>query len=66
MAENLGYNFNHIKLDSNITEKELLSIINELNNNDLVDGILVQMPIPKSLVLKEYKMLLCQIKTLTA
>lgn len=38
MAENLGYNFNHIKLDSNITEKELLSIINELNNNDLVDG----------------------------
>ena len=49
MAENLGYNFNHIKLDSNITEKELLSIINELNNNDLVDGILVQMPIPKSL-----------------
>ena len=29
--------------------RELLSIINELNNNDLVDGILVQMPIPKSL-----------------
>ena len=49
MAENLGYNFNHINLDSNITEKELHSIINELNNNDLVDGILVQMPIPKSL-----------------
>lgn len=53
MAENLGYNFNHIKLDSNITEEELLSIINELNNNDLVDGILVQMPIPKSLDTKK-------------
>ena len=37
MAENLGYNFNHIKL----------------NNNDLVDGILVQMPIPKSLDTKK-------------
>ena len=49
MAENLGYNFNHIKLESNITEEELLNIIKELNNNDSVDGILVQMPIPKNL-----------------
>lgn len=53
MAENLGYNFNHIKLESNITEEELLNIIEELNNNDLVDGILVQMPIPKTLNAKK-------------
>ncbi len=53
MAENLGYNFNHIKLDSNITEEELLSIINELNSDDLVDGILVQMPIPRTLNAKK-------------
>ena len=31
----------------NITEDELLEIINDLNNNSLVDGILVQLPLPK-------------------
>lgn len=49
MANELGFNFNHIKLDSNITEIEVLSLIDNLNNNELVDGILVQMPIPNHL-----------------
>lgn len=49
MAEKIGFNFNHIKLDDNIKEEELLNIINELNNDDNVDGILVQMPIPNHL-----------------
>lgn len=49
MAEKIGFNFNHIKLDENIKEEELLNIINELNNDNSVDGILVQMPIPNHL-----------------
>lgn len=49
MAEKIGFNFNHIKLDDNIKEEELLNIIDELNNDDNVDGILVQMPIPNHL-----------------
>ena len=49
MAEDLGYNFNHIHLDEFIDESSVLDIISELNDNDLVDGILVQMPIPKHL-----------------
>ena len=40
---------NLIKVEENITQEELVKLVNELNNNDLVDGILVQMPIPKSL-----------------
>lgn len=36
-----------IKKDVSITEGELLDIINDLNNNDNVDGILVQLPLPK-------------------
>lgn len=49
MATDLNYRFKHIKLASNIEETELLKIIENLNNDDTVDGILVQMPIPKHL-----------------
>lgn len=49
MAEKIGFNFNHIKLDENIKEDELLNIIEGLNNDNSVDGILVQMPIPNHL-----------------
>lgn len=34
MAESLGFNFNHIKLDENIKEDELLNIIDEMNNDN--------------------------------
>ena len=53
MAIELGYNFNHIKLDENVSEEEILKIIDELNNDDMVDGILVQMPLPKHLDAKK-------------
>ncbi len=53
MAENLGFNFNHIKLDENIKEEDLLNIIEKLNKDDNVDGILVQMPIPNHLNAKK-------------
>lgn len=33
-------------LDANITEKELLEVIEKLNNDDKVNGILVQLPLP--------------------
>lgn len=33
-------------LSPDITEEELLQVINDLNNNDSVDGILVQLPVP--------------------
>ena len=52
MAEDLGYNFNHIKLEENVNEDEILAIIDKLNNDDMVDGILVQMPIPSTLNVK--------------
>lgn len=49
MALEVGYNFDHIKLSSSISMSEVLEIIDRLNADDLVDGILVQMPIPKHL-----------------
>lgn len=53
MALELGYNFNHIKLDESTTEEELLSIIDEINQDELVDGLLVQMPLPKHIDAKK-------------
>lgn len=43
----IGIKNTTIKKPVTITEKELLDIIDELNNDDTVDGILVQLPLPK-------------------
>jgi len=42
----IGYTSTLIRLDSTITEEELLFRINELNDDFDVDGILVQLPLP--------------------
>lgn len=42
-----------IRLDQGITQNELMSIIKDLNEDETVDGILVQLPLPKHLNEKE-------------
>lgn len=49
MANEVGYHFNHIKLDGTISEIEVLNLLDSLNKDDHVHGILVQMPLPKHL-----------------
>lgn len=49
MASTLGYYFEHIKLSEEVTEDEVLGLIDKLNVDDRIDGMLVQMPIPKHL-----------------
>jgi methylenetetrahydrofolate dehydrogenase (NADP+)/methenyltetrahydrofolate cyclohydrolase len=46
-CEDVGFQSSLIRLDASITEAELLQKIKELNNNDSIDGILVQLPLPK-------------------
>lgn len=43
----VGISINTFHYDNNITEEFLLNKINELNNDVTVDGILVQLPLPK-------------------
>ncbi len=43
----IGYNSTLIKLEDSISEDELLAKITQLNNDDGIDGILVQLPLPK-------------------
>ena len=46
-AKEVGINVIDHHLDEKISEKELLSLIDTLNNEKSVDGILVQLPLPK-------------------
>ncbi len=45
----IGFDSTLIRLESTVDESILLSTIQELNNNDAIDGILVQLPLPKQI-----------------
>ena len=47
-AKEVGIRVFDYHLEDNISQKELLDLINKLNKNNDVDGILVQLPLPKS------------------
>ena len=53
MCDYIGYGFIHKKLNDNISQDEILTLIDELNDNEDVTSILVQMPIPNHLDPKE-------------
>ena len=43
----VGFESTLIKLPESISEKELLEKVNELNNDEKIDGYIVQLPLPK-------------------
>ena len=43
----IGFDSTLVRLEDSISESDLLNEIYKLNNNDNVDGILVQLPLPK-------------------
>jgi methylenetetrahydrofolate dehydrogenase (NADP+) / methenyltetrahydrofolate cyclohydrolase len=46
-CEETGFKSSLIRLPDSITESELLQIISDVNNNDDIDGLIVQLPLPK-------------------
>ena len=48
-AAELGINAELIKLPIETSEEELLKVINKLNKDDIHDGFIVQMPLPKQI-----------------
>ena len=48
-AQSANIVLNLVKLDEDITEDELLEVIHNLNRDPKVNGILVQLPLPKSI-----------------
>lgn len=46
-CEQCGFTSTLLRFDNTITEEELLAEIEKLNNNDDVDGFIVQLPLPR-------------------
>ncbi len=48
-CESVGIYSKRINLEEDVSQNELINIINELNEDEKIDGILVQLPLPKHL-----------------
>ncbi len=48
-CEEVGFVSRSYDLPVTTTEKELLALVSELNNDDAIDGILVQLPLPEGI-----------------
>jgi len=48
-CEEVGFVSRSYDLPKTATEQELLALVSELNNDDAIDGILVQLPLPEGL-----------------
>lgn len=46
-CEEVGFKSTLVRLPADVTERELLAAIGQLNNDDDVDGFIVQLPLPK-------------------
>ena len=52
-CEDVGIEYEEYLLESNITQKELIDLIEKLNQDNTVNGILLQSPIPSNLDINE-------------
>ncbi|WP_461613362.1 bifunctional 5,10-methylenetetrahydrofolate dehydrogenase/5,10-methenyltetrahydrofolate cyclohydrolase [Clostridium sp. Marseille-QA1073] len=62
LSESLGVSYNSLILDETITQEELIDKIKELNNDNTVDGIILQLPLPKNFDEKEVTSAICHNK----
>ncbi|WGH27977.1 MAG: bifunctional 5,10-methylenetetrahydrofolate dehydrogenase/5,10-methenyltetrahydrofolate cyclohydrolase [Candidatus Bostrichicola ureolyticus] len=48
-CENVGFKSSFLHLPNTITEKKLIKIIKDLNKDTLLDGLIIQLPLPKNI-----------------
>lgn len=46
-CEEVGFKSTLVRLESDVTEEELLKVVEEINTNPDIDGLIVQLPLPK-------------------
>lgn len=61
-ADELGIISKLIKLPETISEKELLKLIEDLNNDESIDGFIVQLPLPKHISEEKIKIAISPLK----
>jgi methylenetetrahydrofolate dehydrogenase (NADP+) / methenyltetrahydrofolate cyclohydrolase len=61
-CERVGFDSTLIKMPSTTSETELLKKIKELNENDAIDGFIVQLPLPKQIDTQKIIMSICPSK----
>jgi methylenetetrahydrofolate dehydrogenase (NADP+)/methenyltetrahydrofolate cyclohydrolase len=61
-CERVGFESTLIKMPSTTSETELLKKIKELNENDDIDGFIVQLPLPKQIDTQKIIMAICPTK----
>ena len=62
-AREVGINSEIIRYPKNVSEKDILEKIEELNKNDKISGILVQLPLPSQISRRKLLMQLIHLKT---
>ncbi|MEJ6734926.1 MAG: tetrahydrofolate dehydrogenase/cyclohydrolase catalytic domain-containing protein [Flavobacteriales bacterium] len=45
-CQRVGFESSLFRFDENISEQELLAVVRKINNNDQIDGLIVQLPLP--------------------
>ena len=58
----VGIECEHLHYKDDMTERDLLNIINYLNFDDAVDGIIVQLPLPEQFCVKNIQQAICKCK----
>ncbi len=46
-CEEVGFKSTLVRLESDVTEEDLLNMVEDINNNPDIDGLIVQLPLPK-------------------
>ncbi|MBT0811969.1 bifunctional methylenetetrahydrofolate dehydrogenase/methenyltetrahydrofolate cyclohydrolase FolD [Litoribacter ruber] len=46
-CEQIGFESTLVRLEENISEEELLQVVEDINDNPAIDGLIVQLPLPK-------------------
>lgn len=57
-AERIGAKIQVINLHSNAKQDKIITLIDKLNNDDLVNGIMIQLPLPKEFSVSDRKKLI--------
>jgi len=65
-AENLGVEYQLEKLDSGTTQDELIKVLESLNKNNAVNGIMLQMPLPQQIDAKSISRYISPLKDVEA